>query len=26
VNAPALRAGDHEQIVPAGFGRVPAEW
>jgi hypothetical protein len=26
VNAQALQAGDHEQIVPAGFGRLPAEW
>jgi hypothetical protein len=26
VNAPALRAGDREQIVPADVGRLPAEW
>ncbi len=26
VNAQAPRAGDHEQIVPAGVGRLPAEW
>jgi hypothetical protein len=26
VNAQVLQADDLEQIVPAGFSRLPAEW